>query len=165
MTTCTERITLGLGEMRVVRNQSVILSCVGLGSCVAICAYDPVSRIAGMAHITLPVSRGNVDALSAAKYVDTGVPYLIGEMVKQGAVKRRLSVKMVGGAQMLSIPGSTDRMNIGEKNVEAARKALQEMGLALVAHEVGGNMGRTVQMYTDSGRIHVRTVGCEGRFL
>jgi chemotaxis protein CheD len=45
--------TLSLGEWAVTDGRDGVLTCLGLGSCVAFIAYDPVARVGGVAHMVL----------------------------------------------------------------------------------------------------------------
>jgi chemotaxis protein CheD len=149
---------IGLGEHKVIKNEAAILSCIGLGSCVALCAYDPVEKVGGVAHIVLPTC-GNKDGKPrTAKYVDTGVPLLMEEMVSLGGVKSRLVVKATGGARMFSIPGANGRLNVGERNVEELKQALAREGISAKAMEVGGTRGRTLKFFIDTGKVIVKEV-------
>ncbi len=161
MNACQEAIVIDLGKMKVVKNQGVVLTCVGLGSCIALCVYDPVAKVGGMAHMVLPESSGRQDEEPSPRYVDAGVPMLFEEMTRQGAIKSRLVVKIVGGASMLSVPGLNGRLNIGERNIAAARAALAKRAIAVSAADLGGRFGRTVQLFAASGCVTVRTVGKE----
>lgn len=157
--------SVGLGEWHVSSDPSVTIAAIGLGSCVGVVAYDPVSKVGGMIHIVLPDSGGNSDADSKTKFADQGLPVLFDGMCRQGAKKERLVVKIGGGAQMLAHVGVSMSFNIGERNVEAVRKILKEMGLVIRGENVGGTSGRTVRLYLDTGRITVRTVGSEEKDL
>jgi len=158
MTVNEESIVIGLGEMRVMKGQSAVLSCIGLGSCIALCAYDPVTKVGGIAHMVLPTS-GNEDKKQISpKYVDTGVPLLFQEMSQQGAIKSRLVIKAAGGAQMLSIPGSNGRLNVGERNIAELKLALAREGRQASATDVGGTRGRTLKLFLGTGKVIVRTV-------
>jgi len=158
MTVNEESIVIGLGEMRVMKGQSAVLSCIGLGSCIALCAYDPVAKVGGIAHMVLPTS-GNEDKKQISpKYVDTGVPLLFQEMSQQGAIKSRLVIKAAGGAQMLSIPGSNGRLNVGERNIAELKLALAREGRQASATDVGGTRGRTLKLFLGTGKVIVRTV-------
>ena len=153
-----ETVIVGLGEMQVSKNSSVVLACLGLVSCIGVCAYDPVSKVAGMAHIVLPSSEGR-DAGKSPKYADTAIPALVDEMCKIGANERRLIVKISGGAQMSTGAGSSDIFKTGERNAEATKATLSKHGIRLVSSELGGKHGRTVRLYVDSGRVSVATAG------
>lgn len=154
-------VVVGLGEMQVSKDLSVVLVCLGLGSCIGLCAYDPVTKIAGMAHIVLPSSDGR-DAGKSPKYADTAVPALVDEMCKLGASAGRLVVKITGGAQMSTGAGSSAIFKTGEKNTEATKETLAKHGIRLASSELGGNHGRTVRFYVDSGRVSVAAAGSAG---
>lgn len=164
MTMVKENVVLGLGELGITSDLDTTLVCLGLGSCVAVSAYDPTTKVAGMAHIVLP-SKGTREDDGQAKYADTGIPRLFKEMEKQGATKSRLIVKLVGGAQMSSAPGLDSMFMIGNKNVEAVQEILTNMGIAVRATETGGRRGRTARMSVATGKLVVTSVGGEGKEL
>ncbi len=150
-----ETIVVGLGEMRVDSSASSVLVCLGLGSCVALCAHDPVAGLGGMAHIVLPSGDGRASG-NDAKYADRAVPLLLKEMERQGAVRSRMKVWLAGGASMANGGTLGTVFKIGETNVEATRAALAKAGVASIAgSDTGGSHGRTVRMWMDTGRVVV----------
>ncbi len=161
MTSCVQTIVVELGAMRVVKNQPIALNCVGVGSCIAMFVHDPVSKVAGVAHMALPGSGDPGSRKASPRYVDTAVPLLIQEMVRQGAIRSRMVVKIAGGARMLSIPGEEGRLSVAERNIEATRAALDKQGLCITAAAIGGSTGRTVHLFADSGKVTVRVAGGE----
>ena len=83
----------------VTSDPEVTLSCLGVGSCIALCMHDPDSGVAGMAHIVLPASNsGARDRGNATKYADIAIPELLQQMREHGAVRARLVTKMSGGS-------------------------------------------------------------------
>ncbi|MGE3961709.1 MAG: chemotaxis protein CheD [Dehalococcoidia bacterium] len=157
--TTTER-ALGLGEWAVSAAPGSVLTCLGLGSCVALVAYDASAKVGGMAHMVLPDSvAGRVSETSPAKFVDLAVPLLLAEMERAGAQRTRMQVQLVGGASMLEVPGRTNTMQIGERNAAAARKALAAERLPVKQEHLGGTRGRTVRLDVGTGRIEVSTAG------
>lgn len=158
-------VAVGLGEMMVTGDPAMSLACFGLGSCICLCAYDPKSRVAGMAHIVLPQSSGGVEDEYATKYADIAVPRLIEDMVRNGASKARLIVKLVGGAQMIQSVEFSDILEMGNRNLEMTKKALAGNGVGITASETGGNSGRSVWMFVDSGKVMVRKAGEGAREL
>ena len=139
-----------------------VLIAYGLGSCVAVCLYDPVARVGGMLHALLPTAPGNRKTKdSRAKFVDEGVPLLIRELIELGARRSRLIVRLCGGAKVLSMPGFSDDgvLNIGKRNVLAAEGALQAARLRVKAQATGGTVGRTVKFYIATGQVTVRSLG------
>jgi chemotaxis protein CheD len=147
---------VGIAEMKVARASGKIVT-LGLGSCVAVCAYDPISKIAGLVHVMLPDSQGKADC-NPAKFADTAVPLLIKEMKAAGAYQGRTWLKIAGGAQMFSFGSSEKAINIGLRNVEALEVACNALGLLINARQVGGNTGRSVYMNVTTGDIEVKTI-------
>lgn len=164
MTPPEETIVVGMGEMQVTQRPSAVLTCLGLGSCIAICVYDPVSKVGGMAHVVLPSANGR-DVEPSPKYADTALPLLLQHVGKRGALESRLIVKIAGGAQMSKAPGLDGIFNTGERNVETIKKVLGNLGVRMAASEVGGHYGRTVRLFVDSGRVTVTTAGSAIREL
>jgi len=152
-----ETIVVGLGDLAVSASPAAVLTCIGLGSCIAVCAYDNVANVGGMVHIVLPKFHGN-NANDYAKFADTGVPLLFKEVIKKGGEKSRLAVKIAGGAQMTVAPGLRDTFKTGEKNLVQILLILEKEGIGLKAADIGGNLGRTVKMYIDTGKVTVKTI-------
>lgn len=147
-----------------VATQEDILQTVGLGSCVGVCLWDPITKISGMAHIMLPTSTQG-KAGNEAKYADTAIPILIDQMIALGASKLRLVAKIAGGAQMFSFYGANDIMKIGERNTEAVKQSLQTLKIKLLAQDTGGNFGRTIEFYASSGKLFVKTINLGEKFI
>ena len=156
-----QTIAVGLGVVCVTKDPLATLACFGLGSCVGVCAYDPVSKVAGMAHIVLPESNHGKPGGASAKFADTAIPILFEEMYKSGAVKSRMVVKLVGGAQMLQAAGFDNVFEMGARNLEMTIKTLASDNIHLSATDIGGNQGRSVWLSADSGKVMVRKAGAE----
>lgn len=153
-------LVVGLGEVRVTSDPQAVLACLGLGSCVGVCAYDPVAKVGGMAHIMLPSSIHHAGR-SSDKYADLGVPALVRKMTGFGASKSRIIAKIAGGSQMSLAPGMGSIFKIGESNIAAVKDALAELGITLRHSDTGGNHGRTLRLHLDSGRIVSSSAGRE----
>ena len=161
----TSPIVVGLGEVKVTSNPEDTLMCLGLGSCVCVAAYDPVSHTAGMAHIVLPDS-GKSPTRQTSKFADVAVPMLFEQMIEQGALLKRMVVKLTGGAHMAPAPApGAEVMKIGDRNAEATRRLLQEASLKIAAEDLGGSHGRTVRMRVETGQVTVVTAGKDERVL
>ncbi len=151
-------ISVGLGELRVSRDTRACLVAHGLGSCVGVCAYDPVAKVGALLHAMLPEHNGHAPAQST-KYVDSGIQRLLQELAGQGVARHRLVILLAGGAHMLTAPGFKDTLNIGARNAEMARAVLQREGLRVAGEDTGGHWGRTVRLYISTGKVTVRSVG------
>lgn len=135
----------------------IILTTIGLGSCVGVALYDPKAKVGGLAHVMLPQSNGPVVS-NPAKFADTALPLLVSKMQDYGATTRRLTAKVAGGAQMFYLTSPTETMRIGERNVKAVLEWLEKAGIPLLAQDTGGNWGRTVELNTETGEFLVRTI-------
>ncbi|MBP7691518.1 MAG: chemotaxis protein CheD [Anaerolineales bacterium] len=157
-------LAVGLGEIKISRDPQTVLVAYGLGSCVAVAMYDPLNHVAGLLHAVLPERAKDADPHSA-KYADSGIQSLLGDLERQGALRSRLVVRMVGGANMLALKDAKQALNIGERNVVSARATLAGLRLRIAAEDVGGNKGRTVRLSVSDGRMTVRVLGSETRDL
>ncbi len=152
-------IRVGIAEGGVVGHPDKIAT-LGLGSCVGVTLYDEKRRIGGMVHVMLPsteLARG--DNFNKAKFADSAVPDLLGQMIRSGADQRHLKAKLAGGAQMFSYGGEDSLLKIGARNVEACKKALSALRIPIVAEDTGGSWGRTIELCTGTGMLEVRSIG------
>ena len=100
----------------------------GLGSCVGIAIRDPVTKVGGLAHVMLPDSTAIKNNGSIEKFADTGIEELVRQMVAAGANRSRLEAKIAGGAQMFSFQKNCDLISVGDRNAEASKAKLKQMG-------------------------------------
>jgi len=152
-------LNAGMGDIIVSKESSTLLACPGLGSCIGLAAYDPKSGCTGLVHIVLPDSNKGRITNKPGKFADTAVPELIKEMKAIGAQVNNLVFKAAGGAKMFSGGGkSSDVFNVGDRNFEAVKLALKDLGLTLSKYEVGGTEGRTIRIYCSDGTVTVKKV-------
>lgn len=133
----------------------------GLGSCVAIVLYDEKARVGGLAHVLLPEPSFSKEMTNPAKFASTAVPLLIERMLARGARRTRLVARLAGGASMFGNLLSSVHLNMGERNIAAARAALRAAGVPIRGEEVGGERGRSVRFHLSDGRVVVSSVACE----
>lgn len=131
------------------------LCCLGLGSCVAIFLHDPIAKIGGVAHILLPKAPKGHNSPDA-KYADVGIRRLLDKVVAEGADRKRLCAKLIGGAQMFS-DLDLELSDIGKENVLQSRKTLKELGVPIVAEQVEGNRGISAYYSMEDGAVTIRT--------
>lgn len=136
-----------------------LLTTLGLGSCVGICLYDKVKKVAGLAHIMLPSSKEIKNNSNKAKFADSGIDELIHLMSKEGANKNNLIAKIAGGSQMFNFNSQNDMLRIGERNVNATKEKLKELNIRIIAEDTGGNFGRTIVFDSGDGSLNIRTIG------
>lgn len=147
-------VAVGIGELVVVRDPQASLVAYGLGSCIGLTLWDPVTCVAGLAHFMLPAGP-DADGLPA-KYVQGGLERFLAAAVNLGAVLARVELKAAGGAAVLALAGPGTE--IGRRNAEALMSGLAARGLALAAADLGGRDGRTIQLRAADGRLLVRTL-------
>lgn len=154
-----------IGEMVVGDKPDDVLVAYGLGSCVAVCLYDPGRRAGGLLHALLPAAPDESRAREQpAKYVEEGVSLLIESLLKSGSRRQHLVARLCGGAQILSRPdleatsGLRGHLAVGRLNVQAAEAALRAAGLRVQGRSTGGHTGRTVKLYLADGQVIVQTL-------
>lgn len=147
---------IGIGEMKVTADPDVTLITYSLGSCLGVALHDPAANIAGMIHCMLPMSRMDPPRgeRQPALFVDTGVFALLQAMLKMGAQKRRLVVKVAGCGAPLDTKG---QFKIGERNYAVMRKVLWKNDLLITAEDVGGEKPRTLSIRPTDGYTLVRS--------
>lgn len=123
-----------------------------LGSCVAACIRDPIAGVAGMNHFLLPgdVNR-QVEANEAARYGVHAMEQLINGLMRKGARKDRLEMKLFGGGNVLK-----NSARIGSKNAEFVREFAKKEGLVITSSDMEGEWPRRVHYFADSGKVRVR---------
>ncbi len=124
-----------------------------LGSCVAVCGWDPDSGIGGINHFLLP--HWVEGDLSSPRFGNAAVELLVDELVDLGARAERLQCKIFGGAQMMS-GNPRHSAGLGTDNADVARKALSALGIPILAEDTGGRTGRKLIFYTDDGSAWVK---------
>ena len=145
-----ERICVRSGDVAVSSHSAVLDTL--LGSCVAVCLYDPVIQVGGMNHILLPAGVGDD---RNARFGVHAMELLINQLMKMDANRKRLVAKAFGGACVLS---GMDTMRIGEMNAKFVRSFLQTERIPLVAQRLGGDHAVHLYFHTDTGKAIVRSV-------
>ena len=151
-------IKVGMADLKTGKDPD-ILTTLGLGSCIGIALWDPITKIGGLAHVMLPDSTKIRNNSNIAKFADTGITELVRQMEEMGVSRRRIVAKIAGGARMFEVSGSTSVGNIGEKNALASKQKLKELGIPILAEDTGLNYGRTVELNCENGDYVIKAVG------
>jgi chemotaxis protein CheD len=124
-----------------------------LGSCVAICLYDPTLPAGGMNHYLLPYRFA--DSGEPTRFAAPALARLIAAMLDLGGRKSRLQAKVFGGACVLQsvTPAGND---LGSRNAAVAFELLAEERIPVIAHDVGGSRSRKLIYRTDDGAAFIR---------
>jgi len=134
-----------------------------LGSCIGICIYDPVVRLGGLSHIMLPSSKN--PTVNIKKYADSAIPYMIDEMIKRGADRKRMIAKIAGGSTMFRHTENTLMGDIGKNNIVSTKEILARLNIRIVSEDVGGDYGRTIDFYLETGELKIKTIGKEPKII
>ena len=137
----------------------------GLGSCVGVAIRDKENKVGGLAHVMLPDSTAIRNNTNIYKFADTGITELVRLMEEKGAKRSRMVAKIAGGAQMFSFQNKSELVRVGDRNVEASKKKLKELGIPIIAEDTGDSYGRTVIFYPETGDFVIRAVGKEERTI
>jgi chemotaxis protein CheD len=137
------------GELYVTEGSEIIATV--LGSCVATCMRDRRSGLGGMNHFMLPDDPRKDAKGDAMRYGCFAVERLINELIKRGADRYELEIKVFGGGQVMAGLG-----DIGRSNVEFVRNYLHDEGLESVVEDVGGTWARRLRYYPNTGKAMVK---------
>lgn len=151
-------IKVGMADLNICKSPDIITT-IGLGSCIGLTFYDPVTKIGGLVHYMLPDSTQMRNNSNIAKFADTGIDELLKQVIRAGANRNRLVSKIAGGAKMFQVSGMSNVGNVGERNALAAKAKLRELRIRLVAEDTGLNYGRTVELHCDTGEFYIKAIG------
>ncbi len=120
-----------------------------LGSCVAVCLFDPQSRVGGLNHFMLPnIRRGQNDDVDTLLSGDFAMESLLNALLMKGAKKMRLQAKAFGGGTIID---TTDARTIGMRNADFAKEWLHREGIPLLSSDFLGPWSRKVLFLPTTG--------------
>ena len=142
------------GEYYITRELEVLATV--LGSCVSACVRDIVTRIGGMNHFMLPDNsptesdRFDLDELST-RYGQQAMDSLLRDILRYGAKRENLEIKLFGGGQILE-----QKTEIGNRNIKFIREYMKNEGLEIAAQDLGGVYPRKIHYSPDTGSVRVK---------
>ena|SRR5699024_3046366 len=158
-------VKVGIADLNVVSAPNRIRTS-GLGSCVGVVIYDSRVKVAGLAHVMLPDSSlSKQKDFNKYKYANTAIDILVDKLLQKNAMRINLKAKIAGGAQMFQLQNATNVMRIGPRNVDAVSDKLAQYRIPIVAQDVGGNSGRTIEFDPVTGKLKIRTVNKGERII
>jgi chemotaxis protein CheD len=126
-----------------------------LGSCVAVTLFSPRTRIGSICHAVLPSGLGP----EPGKFADQAIRYMIDYFHEQQIDTDELVAKVFGGADMFpQMRGSRNQGTIGAQNIRASLAALEQAGINPAVVEVGGQQGRKLVFFSDTGDVYIKRV-------
>lgn len=153
---------VGVGAWGVATNGQLMT--LALGSCVAVCLFDAGATVGGLLHFLLPEAR--VDPVQArarpGMFADAAMPLFCDDIIRAGGRRTQLRAKLIGGASLHNAPAA---LEIGKRNVLAARRWLWQAGILVVVEDTGGAISRSIVCHTASGLVRLTSPGLTAREL
>lgn len=125
-----------------------------LGSCVAVCLYDPINRFGGINHFMLPLWNGQ--GLASPKYGNIAIEKLVEKMVSLGSNRSHLKAKVFGGGEVIET--NISNFQIGSRNISIAIELLEEYRIPIVSSSLGGKHGRKILFNTQTGEVKQKII-------
>lgn len=143
------QVYLHAGQLTIAATPTAVVTV--LGSCVAVCLHDPVTRVGGVNHFLLP---HHVERERSTRFGTIAVPELVEAVVRAGASRASIVAKVFGGASVIGALSRTRRL--GDENAALAFRLLEEARIPVLQQDVGGARGRKLVFLTDDGTAWVR---------
>jgi len=149
-------IIVGISDLKVSNNPGDELITYALGSCIGVAVFDPKVKVGGLLHFMLPDSSLDVNRAKATPgmFADTGIIALFKACYTLGAEKKRMVIKVAGGANILD---DTNYFRIGQKNIMALRKIFWRNNVLIDSEDTGENFNRTVRLELSNGRCILKS--------
>lgn len=149
-------VTIHIGGVYASREPAVIKTV--LGSCIAVCLFDPDARIGGMNHFMLPApGHGAEGVVEPSRFGVHSMELLIAAVQKLGGDRRRLQAKVFGGGHVLRIAENGN--GVPQQNIRFIEEFTQAEAIAVINRDLGGYLPRRLHFYTDTGKAYVKRLG------
>ncbi|MEE2002299.1 chemotaxis protein CheD [Alkalimonas sp. MEB108] len=126
-----------------------------LGSCVSLVLWQPERKLIGISHALLPhrPSATSTTGLSA-RFADEVVLLLSREITKHQLKPMDFQAKLFGGGDMFCFERMHDP--VGEKNIRAFSRMLNELDVDIVQSDLGGQLYRKLTICMATGQVEVK---------
>jgi chemotaxis protein CheD len=151
-------VVIHIGQVYATREPTIIKTV--LGSCIAACLFDPVTRVGGMNHFMLPAPENPATdghGPDVSRFGVHAMDLLIGALQRAGGERYRLQAKVFGGGHVLRI--AVNGNSVPERNIQFIERFLQAEKIAVVSRDLGGYLPRRIQFHTDTGKVLVKRLG------
>jgi chemotaxis protein CheD len=152
-------ITIHSGEYYISDDPTVVINTL-LGSCVAVCLYDPISGIGGMNHFMLPKA-GEGQAVDYGRFGLQSLDSMIEHLLIQGAIFQNIKAKVFGGGNMVNFDRQEN--NVALSNILFSLKYLESKSIPIIAKELGGRSGREIYYVLEDHSVYVQRLTKEGK--
>ena len=146
-------ISIQPGQLYLARDPVVLQTI--LGSCVGVTFWSARLGVGALCHGVLPKCPSTTGASDGYRYVDFSIRHLAEQFDALGVSRQELEVKLFGGADVLPVAARAGKPTIGSQNCQAALEVLEQEGLRVLASDLGGIRGRTIQFDTGTGEVVV----------
>jgi chemotaxis protein CheD len=123
-----------------------------VGSSVAVTLYDRVRKTGGVLHFFEPEWSGV--GIKSHRYGDVGVEDLVKRFINSGSERVNLIANIIGGATLGEF--SIETLPIGLRNVQSAKKVLDQEEIAIDMVEVGKEIGRYISFNSETGEVKIK---------
>jgi chemotaxis protein CheD len=128
-----------------------------LGSCIGVTFWSRKLGAGAVCHAVLPRAPHDVESAVRYRYVDFTIRDLAGQFDQLGARRHEVQVKLFGGADVLPVHASeSGRASVGRQNWQSALDILRQEGLSVLACDIGGPIGRTIEFHSGTGEVLLR---------
>ena len=126
-----------------------------LGSCVSVTLWHPGRRWGGMCHYLLPQRTRKVGEALDGRYGDEALQAMVEKLTRLGTKPSEYVAHLYGGADTLP-EGTALKFNVGERNIEAGWRLIDQYGFQLDGVDVGEDVPRTVSINLATGEVDMR---------
>ena len=140
-------IDVSIGEVKSGSDQ-LILTSSGIGSCIAVVAYDCSKRNGVLAHVMLP-GKSEETGPQKTKYACDAIDELLRQLVYLGTTEGSIEVCLVGGGNVLKENDCT----ICRDNLFSIENELFKKDIPIRAQAVGGTKRRTATLDIGKGVV------------
>lgn len=135
-----------------------------LGSCVSVVLHNPRKRISMVCHAQISqkdtfgkFNDNQQKYVSKAcdgdfRFVETAIMHMLEKFYSNGVDKNEIQAGVYGGASVIA----EFSHKIGDENVSAALKLLNQQGIRIIEKNVGGEKSRTIRHFSDTGLTQVK---------
>jgi len=124
-----------------------------LGSCVAVCLWDQHHRLGGMNHFMLPGADVSLEE-ATGRHGLYAMELLINDMMHRGSARSLLQAKVFGAGNVMA--GVSRERSVAAANERFVREMLAGEGIPIACADLGGNAGRRICFFLDTGKVKVR---------
>ena len=145
------------GEYSLVNRFLIIETLVG--SCVSVCLYNTKTGQAAMNHFLHDVPRGE-NICDIGQYGSSATEYIIRALMRFDPNSSHYRAQIFGGAAVIK---NCNEQNVGQKNIDIARKILNDNCISIIREETGGRRGRRIKFDTATNEVFCRFAGQVGK--